>query len=212
MALLVLDAKRLSQSRLDCLPCLRVPYRDATGAWVYEDVNSDDYDTDMAGGYTPAPPGPLNPASGLLSGLNRALGRGGSGGGGAGQGSAGQDPGEVYFPPQQELPPVAGGQQQQQQQRGGRAAAVQGGSSAAAAANRLGVLPGVTKSGPGLLHGDMISLQSVLQVSEGRGEGGRDGGSKVVEWGQGGCMCGGGGDNGCGGCGGRGGGGEGGQG
>lgn len=32
MALLVLDAKRLAQSRLDCLPCLRVPYRDATGA------------------------------------------------------------------------------------------------------------------------------------------------------------------------------------
>jgi hypothetical protein len=31
MALLVLDAKRLAQSRLDCLPCLRVPYRDATG-------------------------------------------------------------------------------------------------------------------------------------------------------------------------------------
>jgi hypothetical protein len=31
MALLVLDAKRLAQSRLDCLPCLRVPYRDASG-------------------------------------------------------------------------------------------------------------------------------------------------------------------------------------
>ena len=33
MSLLVLDAKRLAQSRLDCLPCLRVPYRDATGAF-----------------------------------------------------------------------------------------------------------------------------------------------------------------------------------
>lgn len=29
----------------------------------------------------------------------------------------------------------------------------------------IGVLPGVTKSGPGLLHGDKISLQSLLQVS-----------------------------------------------
>jgi len=109
MALLVLDAKRMSQSRLDCLPCLRVPYRDATGAWVHDDVNSDDYDTDN--GYTPAPRGPLNPASGLLTGLNRALGRGGV------QGSAGtgQEGSEVYYPPQQELPPVA----QQQQQGGG---------------------------------------------------------------------------------------------
>jgi hypothetical protein len=34
MALLVLDAKRLAQSRLDCLPCLRVPYRDVTGMVV----------------------------------------------------------------------------------------------------------------------------------------------------------------------------------
>jgi hypothetical protein len=66
------------------------------GAWVYEDINSDDYDTDT--GYTPAPPGPLNPASGLLSGLNRALGRGGAQQGSAGPG---QDPGEVYFAPQQ---------------------------------------------------------------------------------------------------------------
>jgi hypothetical protein len=39
---------------------------------VYEDVNSDDYETDS---YAQVPSGPLNPASGLLSGL---LGRGGA--------------------------------------------------------------------------------------------------------------------------------------
>jgi len=169
MALLVLDAKRLSQSRLDCLPCLRVPYRDATGAWVHDDVNSDDYDTDN--GYTPALPGPLNPASGLLTGLNRALGRGGV------QGSAGtgQEAGEVYYPPQQELPPVPGQQQQQQQQQHGGGGGYRGvvgmGEGVAGGSNRLGVLPGVTKSGPGLLHGDRISLQSLLQVGDDGGRG-----------------------------------------
>lgn len=40
---------------------------------MYEDVNSDDYETDA--GYAQVPPGPLNPASGLLSGL---LGRSGT--------------------------------------------------------------------------------------------------------------------------------------
>lgn len=35
MSLLVLDAKRLAQSRLDCLPCLRVPYRDTTGGFFF---------------------------------------------------------------------------------------------------------------------------------------------------------------------------------
>jgi hypothetical protein len=44
----------------------------AVGAWVYEDVNSDDYETDS---YAQVPSGPLNPPSGLLSGL---LGRGGA--------------------------------------------------------------------------------------------------------------------------------------
>ena len=127
------------------------------GAWVYEDVNSDDYDTDN--GYTPAPPGPLNPASGLLTGLNRALGRGGvQGSGAAGE----QGSGDVYYPPQQELPPVAGGQQQQQGgSRRGVAAMGEGGPGSS---HRLAVMPGVTKSGPGLLHGDRISLQSLLQV------------------------------------------------
>jgi hypothetical protein len=134
---------------------------------VYEDVNSDDYETDN-NGYTPAPPGPLNPASGLLSGLNRAMGRGLGGGGVQGSGAAGPDPGEVYYAPQQELPPVAGQQQQQQQGAGGgrRGAGVMG-DGGRASPGRLGVLPGVTKSGPGLLHGDKISLQSLLQVGHG---------------------------------------------
>lgn len=135
------------------------------GAWVYEDVNSDDYDTDT--GYTPAPPGPLNPASGLLSGLNRAMGRGGSAGV-QGSGTTGPDPGEVYYAPQQELPPAAGQQQQQQGAGGGRRGAGVG-NGGPASPGRLGVLPGVTKSGPGLLHGDKISLQSLLQVSAGVG-------------------------------------------
>mgnify|MGYP001807766300 CR=1 FL=1 len=39
---------------------------------MYEDVNSDDYETDS---YAQVPSGPLNPASGLLSGL---LGRAGA--------------------------------------------------------------------------------------------------------------------------------------
>ncbi|KAF6262418.1 multidrug efflux transporter AcrB transmembrane domain-containing protein [Scenedesmus sp. NREL 46B-D3] len=38
MALLVLDSRRLQQSRLDCLPCVRVPYRDTYGHWVYDDA------------------------------------------------------------------------------------------------------------------------------------------------------------------------------
>lgn len=134
-----------------------------SGAWVYEDVNSDDYDTDS--GYTPAPPGPLNPASGLLSGLNRVLGRAGPQQGGAGDTA---DSGEVYFPPQQELPLVAGtAAGQQQQQQGGSSGSRRSAAAAATAPGGIpttGVLPGVTKSGPGLLHGDKISLQSLLQV------------------------------------------------
>jgi hypothetical protein len=69
----------------------------------------------------------------------------------------------------QELPPAAG-QQQQQPSGGRRGAGVSAmGADGVPISPAAGVLPGVTKSGPGLLHGDKISLQSLLQV---RGPGG----------------------------------------
>jgi hypothetical protein len=146
MALLVLDSRRLHQSRLDCLPCIRVPYRDASGHWVYDDVSENEED-DIQGSAAAGGARPWGlPGLGALRDLA---------GGGQQQGSA-TDPGEMYFAPQQQLPPA---------------------SAAAAAAGGLEygeerltpsplptVLPGVTKSGPGLLHGDKISLQSLLQV------------------------------------------------
>jgi hypothetical protein len=144
MALLVLDLRRLQQSRLDCLPCIRVPYRDTSGHWVYDDVSEnedDDHQGSAAAGRSWGLPG-----FGALRGLA---------GGGQQQGSA-TDLGEMYFAPQQQLPPASP-------------------AAAAAAGHDVGeeqltpsplptVLPGVTKSGPGLLHGDKISLQSLLQV------------------------------------------------
>jgi hypothetical protein len=44
VALLALDTRRIERRRLDCLPCVVVPYRDAGGHWVFDapDDDSDD--------------------------------------------------------------------------------------------------------------------------------------------------------------------------
>lgn len=167
MALLVLDSKRLQQSRLDCLPCIRVPYRDASGHWVYDDVSDNEEDEQSA---------LQNPGlSGRSWGLPGFGGRLGAAAAQQGAGSSGVDPGEMYYAPMQEVPPVAAAP--------APSAAADANTAAAAAAGRghghgnagqraapgpmspgPSVLPGVTKAGPGLLHGDKISLQSLLQV------------------------------------------------
>eukprot|EP00882_Tetradesmus_deserticola_P005279 GHRQ01005557.1.p1 GENE.GHRQ01005557.1~~GHRQ01005557.1.p1 ORF type:complete len:730 (+),score=321.05 GHRQ01005557.1:708-2897(+) len=140
MALLVLDSRRLQQSRLDCLPCIRAPYRDASGHWVYEDVSEDEEDgvqgSAAAGGRIWGLPG-----FGALRGAAAS-----------GQGSA-ADPGEMYFAPQQQLLPDSAA-----------AAGQDAGVEQLSPAPMSSVLPGVTKSGPGLLHGGNISLQSLLQA------------------------------------------------
>lgn len=160
MSLIVLDTTRLHHNRLDCLPCVRVPYRDTSGNWVYDDVSEDE------DSYEPLNPSP-DGRSGVLGGLGNLI-PGLRGARSAQQGSS-QDPGDMYYAPQQQQVPTSAaaaaengavdeiGVQQQQQQglgshpRGSRHAA--------------GVLPGVTHQGPGLLHGDKVSLQSLLQVS-----------------------------------------------
>lgn len=170
MALLVLDNRRLQHNRLDCLPCIRVPYRDVSGNWVHDDVSDDEE-------YEPLNPGsnPDNSTSGVLNGIARRLGAlniPGFRGANRGQRRSTQGPGEMYYAPQQQLLRTSAGaaavgdagsgeirvHQQHRQQQG----LVRG---------RRGsehvpeVLPGVTHKGPGLLHGDKISLQSLLQVS-----------------------------------------------
>jgi hypothetical protein len=150
MALLVLDSRRLQQSRLDCLPCIRVPYRDASGHWVYDDVSENEEDEHQ--GSTAAAAG-TRPSWGLPGfGALRGLA-----GGGQQQGSA-SDPGEMYFAPQQQLPPASAA---------AAAGGVEFGEERLTPLPLPTVLPGVTKSGPGLLHGDKISLQSLLQVGVG---------------------------------------------
>jgi hypothetical protein len=147
MALLVLDSRRLQQSRLDCLPCIRVPYRDASGAWVYDDV-SENEDDDHQGS---AAAGSHRPWG--LPGIRALRGLAGDG---QQQGSA-ADPGEMYFAPQQQLPPAAAAAAGHDAFDGERLTP----------SPLPTVLPGVTKSGPGLLHGDKVSLQSLLQVRGG---------------------------------------------
>lgn len=44
VALLALDTRRLEQRRLDCLPCIRVPYIDEHGQWVHDDISEPDDD------------------------------------------------------------------------------------------------------------------------------------------------------------------------
>ncbi|KAF8057679.1 NPC1 [Scenedesmus sp. PABB004] len=125
MSLLVLDARRAAQSRLDCLPCVRVPYLDDAGMWVYDDVDTEEEEeTGGAGGYAPL------------------------GGSGARRG----DPGDEYYAPQQELPPSSTAGPDGARRRG------------RAASPPPAALPGVTKAGPGLLHGERVSLQSLLQA------------------------------------------------
>jgi hypothetical protein len=152
MALLVLDSRRLQQSRLDCLPCIRIPYRDAYGHWVYDDV-SDNEDDESHQGLAAAAGAFGGGQSWGLPGFSALRGLAGSGG--QQQGSAAADPGEMYFAPQQQLPPPAAA---------AAAGFFEGDGERLTSSPLPTVLPGVTKSGPGLLHGDKISLQSLLQV------------------------------------------------
>jgi hypothetical protein len=162
MSLLVLDTRRIAQSRLDCLPCLRVPYRDADGAWVHDDLSSeedDDYEARSR-------PHVMGAATGA-----------------AAAGAAQDDPSGVFYAPAP-LPPLSaaaaqatdsaaashGAAAMERGQAGAAAAAAAyQGSGGAGAGQHCGpsvphALPGVSKAGPGLLHGDSVSLQSLLQV------------------------------------------------
>eukprot|EP00879_Flechtneria_rotunda_P012269 GHRR01012815.1.p1 GENE.GHRR01012815.1~~GHRR01012815.1.p1 ORF type:complete len:1130 (+),score=344.72 GHRR01012815.1:967-4356(+) len=190
MALLVLDSKRLQQSRLDCLPCIRVPYRDATGQWVYDDVSEDpeDEESTLLGSSGPGGHGPRNDGWSLAGVTSRLKGLAGSRGN---QGSGTADPGEMYYAPQQELSPTAAAEgsgsvgatatngstaPETSQEIGasgttmGSAAAATGGrardrpSNGGSMFTPAAAIPGVTKSGPGLLHGDKLSLQALLQA------------------------------------------------
>jgi Niemann-Pick C1 protein len=60
VALLALDTRRIEQGRLDCAPCVRVPYLDAAGQWVHDALSSDDDEgggdeDDVANPYFSAP-------------------------------------------------------------------------------------------------------------------------------------------------------------
>eukprot|EP00878_Enallax_costatus_P015127 GHUV01015839.1.p1 GENE.GHUV01015839.1~~GHUV01015839.1.p1 ORF type:complete len:1041 (+),score=174.75 GHUV01015839.1:474-3596(+) len=166
VALLVLDTTRLHHNRLDCLPCVRVPYRDTSGNWVHDDVSEDEES------YEPLNPNPGGRSRGQgpdrrgwgLGNLNIP----GFGGARSDHQGSSQDPGEMYYAPQQQqLPtsaaaaagdgavPEIGVQQQQQQVLR---------SDLGGSRRMSGVLPGVTHQGPGLLHGDKVSLQSLLQA------------------------------------------------
>ncbi len=85
VALLALDTRRLEQRRIDCLPCLRIPYLDEEGTWVHDDLSEDDADTPLYDSY---------PAASGASPGDAGDGVRGSGGGGGRDYGAGDGVGQ----------------------------------------------------------------------------------------------------------------------
>jgi hypothetical protein len=83
VALLALDTRRIEQRRLDCFPCLRVPYLDDNGHWVHDALDSDDGDDlgQSAPGWGQEGDAYFAPQP-LLGDDGEAMGGGGGGGGG----------------------------------------------------------------------------------------------------------------------------------
>jgi hypothetical protein len=90
VAFLALDTRRVEQRRLDCLPCLRVPYLDANGHWVFDALDSDDEGDANLGQSSWDEEGDAYFAPQPLLGGERD---GGGGGGGRRRGRVGAPPG-----------------------------------------------------------------------------------------------------------------------
>jgi Niemann-Pick C1 protein len=92
VAFLALDTRRVEQRRLDCLPCLRVPYLDANGHWVFDALDSEDEaDANLGQSSWDEEPDAYFAPQPLLGGE-----REGGGGGGRRRGGAGRRPAGIH--------------------------------------------------------------------------------------------------------------------